>query len=55
MAATLKRRAPDRPQDNYFLVVVALVSLAILVALAPSVLRAQQSDRGEQILSLIHI
>ena len=49
MAATLKRRAPDRPQDNYFLVVVALVSLAVLVAVLPVALRAQQSDRGEEI------
>jgi len=49
MAAIRKRRLPRRPRDNYFLVFVALVSFAMLVMLAPSMLRAQQSDRGEQI------
>ena len=49
MAATLERRLPHRPQNNYFLVVVALISFAMLVMLAPAMLRAQQSDRGEQI------
>jgi cytochrome c-type biogenesis protein CcmH/NrfF len=49
MAATPERRPPHRPQDNYFLVVVALLSLAVLVAALPVALRAQQSDRGEEI------
>jgi cytochrome c-type biogenesis protein CcmH len=49
MAATPERRPPHRPQDNYFLVVVALLSLAVLAAFAPMALRAQQSDRAEQL------
>jgi cytochrome c-type biogenesis protein CcmH/NrfF len=52
MAAALRPRAPrqrHRPQSNYFLVVTIFASLAILAIAAPVALRAQQSDRAEQI------
>jgi cytochrome c-type biogenesis protein CcmH len=49
MADAPERRLARRPRDNYFLLVVALVSLAVLVAALPAALRAQQSDRGEEI------
>jgi cytochrome c-type biogenesis protein CcmH len=49
MVAAPERRPPRRPQDNYFLVVLALLSLAVLAAIMPMALRAQQSDRAEHL------
>ncbi|MGB6430056.1 MAG: cytochrome c-type biogenesis protein [Candidatus Acidiferrales bacterium] len=52
MAAELRsRRAarPHRPQTNYFLVLTIVASLAVLAIAMPIALRAQQSDRAEQI------
>jgi cytochrome c-type biogenesis protein CcmH len=49
MAAEHNLRPSRRPQDNYFLVVAALVSLAVIVAVLPVALRAQQSDRAQRL------
>ena len=49
MAREHNRRPSRRPHDNYFLVVIALCSFALIVALLPVALRAQQSDRAQQL------
>jgi cytochrome c-type biogenesis protein CcmH len=49
MAAVRNRPTSRRPQDNYFLVAVALLSLAVMAIMLPVALRAQESDRAEHL------
>jgi cytochrome c-type biogenesis protein CcmH/NrfF len=49
MAAERNQRARRRPQPDYFLLTVVVVSLAIAAIVLPVALRAQQSDHAEQL------